>query len=196
MIFDIVTVYHNEDNQRLADKLEFSLKHFHYGSFNLIKHSNMEQNLGFAKGCNVGASKGSAPYLGFLNPDVDVYGPIIDILMEAFDAGADITGDDFGKPDAEKKIWGCSQWICGAAFFIRRSVWEELGGFDEAFVWGWEETDLIRRAQLKNFVVKAVELPIRHESPTYNSDEDHEYKNRHFNNGAAIFTKKWGRNVR
>jgi len=39
-----------------------------------------------------------------------------------------------------------SMGVVGCNMAMRRSVFEELGGFDEQFLWGHEETDLARRA--------------------------------------------------
>ena len=36
-------------------------------------------------------------------------------------------------------------WLGGAAFMVRRSVLEQLGGFDENFFMYMEETDLCKR---------------------------------------------------
>ncbi len=45
-------------------------------------------------------------------------------------------------------------WASGACFFIRKSVFEELKGFDEDFFAHQEEIDLCWRAFNKNFAVK------------------------------------------
>lgn len=51
--------------------------------------------------------------------------------------------------------------VIGAALLIRRSLFEELGGFDETFFMYLEESDLCRRAQMKGWKIiytPAVEL--------------------------------------
>lgn len=48
-------------------------------------------------------------------------------------------------------------WVLGAALAIRRSVFEAIGGFDEAFFLYFEEVDLCRRVRQRNLNV--VTLP-------------------------------------
>ena len=47
-------------------------------------------------------------------------------------------------------------WVSGAALLIRRSVWEQLGGFDGEFFAHMEEIDLCWRAQLLGWTVDVV----------------------------------------
>ncbi len=46
-------------------------------------------------------------------------------------------------PSAEQKV----DWVVGGCFLIRRSVYVELGGFDERFFLFFEDTDLCRRCR-------------------------------------------------
>jgi len=51
-----------------------------------------------------------------------------------------------------KKLWKSTQqkevhWVSGAALFIRKSLWEKLGGFDEKFFMFFEDEDLCKRAR-------------------------------------------------
>jgi len=43
--------------------------------------------------------------------------------------------------------------VMGAALFIRKSLFEELGGFDETFFMYFEESDLCRRSQTKGWKI-------------------------------------------
>lgn len=47
-------------------------------------------------------------------------------------------------------------WVTGAALMIRRSVWEQLGGFDGEFFAHMEEIDLCWRARLQGWTVDVV----------------------------------------
>lgn len=189
---DLVTVFHNDRNHKEHLALERALREFET-DYRFIPVDNRVENRGFARGCNVGAAIGDAPVIGFLNPDVGIQGPFLERVHDVL--GRDnvvVTGCRFGKPQTEIRSWGCRDWVCGAALFVRRSWWESVGGFDEQFVWGWEETDLVRRAESAGLHVRSIELPIRHASPAHDTPEDAEYKRRHFEEGARRFRSKWG----
>lgn len=194
-MFDIVSVYHRDAAYEDWVALSVTIRSFETTvPFNLIGVDNRVRNVGFAKACNQGSKQGDAPFIGFLNPDAVVYGPFMQRVIEVFqDPTVVITGCRFGKPDRELKIWGVEDWVCGAAFFVRRDFWEQQDGFDERFVMYFEETDLIRRAQEAGVKVKSIDLPIHHESPTWDPPEDVVYKNKHFERSGRLFHKKWGR---
>lgn len=195
---DVVTVFHRDENYLLAQDLQRSLKTYEQVPFKFIGVDNREENRGFARGCNLGAAQGTAPIIGFLNPDVEVTGEILTAVTNAFaiNGGLMVTGENFGKdPQEYQRHWGCEDWVCGAAMFVRRTFWTAMAGFDTQFVWGWEETDLIRRAQVQfpgEHPVRSMRLPIRHTSPEDNPPEDAQYKAHHFERGARLFRNKWG----
>jgi hypothetical protein len=66
---------------------------------------------------------------------------------------------DYQNPNHKSKIYQqFSQMqevdiVIGAALFIRRSLFEELGGFDETFFMYLEESDLCRRVQVKGWKI-------------------------------------------
>lgn len=58
----------------------------------------------------------------------------------------------------DKKIWESSQkiecaWVSGAAMFIRKNIFDQLGGFDEKFFMYFEDIDLCKRARLAEYKV-------------------------------------------
>lgn len=192
---DIVTVFHNETAYR--DHLELTSQIARYeakGGWRMVGVDNRVTNRGFAKACNLGAfdERCTSPVIGFLNPDSVVTGPFMDDVMHAMrDPKVVIAGPNFGKTASEIKSWGLATWVCGAAFFVRREWFESVKGFDERFVWAWEETDLCRQAERARRTIRVLELPIAHESPEENSPEDHAYKNEHFDRGAVLYRRKW-----
>lgn len=190
---DIVTVYHRDENYLLHLDLIEQITEHEPNVVNVYGVDNRVYNRGFAAACNLGAAAGEAPVIGFLNPDTVVEGPFADIVHAMFQADNRlvITGSNFGKSKREIQLWGCRDWVCGAALFVRREWWEAVGGFDTIYRWSWEETDLIRRAQAQGKKVRSIELPFRHDSPSENTPEDAAYKNYWFENGARVFKKRW-----
>ncbi|RKQ94152.1 glycosyltransferase family 2 protein [Maricaulis maris] len=135
-----------------------------------------EKNLGFAGGNNLLAKAAGSTWLALLNPDAYARPDWIEQFEAArrkypeialfgstqFAAGKtdvlDGTGDcyhalglayrsGYGRragPLAEGEVFAA----CGAAMFIRRDVFEALGGFDERFFCYNEDVDLGYRARL------------------------------------------------
>lgn len=137
----------------------------------------LDENRGFAGGNNAGARLAQGELLAFLNNDtraragwlealraplqqdatigfstarlVYMHDPsIVDSAGDgwltwggAFKRGHGRAADAFGTPG---EVFGA----CGAAFMMRRSLFEELGGFDEDFFLAFEDVDLSYRARL------------------------------------------------
>jgi hypothetical protein len=139
----------------------------------------LDRNLGFAGGNNAGARQANGRLLAFLNNDTEVDARWISALKAPFgqDAGVglatsrivyqhdpaviDSAGDGYtrsgggfkrghGQPDAAYRDAAEVFGACGAAFMIRRELFEALGGFDDDFFLVYEDVDLSYRAQLLN----------------------------------------------
>lgn len=193
---DLVTVYHSDHYRELRDKLFASIRsHESAGGYRLIGVDNRRNNRGFAQGCNLGAfhPAADAPVIGFLNPDLTVNGPFLDAVASTLNSSTVICGSRFGKSDRELNIWGVHDWVCGAALFVLRSWFTQVGGFDTQFTWSWEETDLIRQAQRQGRRCQSISLPFHHASPEENSPKEIAYKRFHFDRGATRYHQKWGR---
>ena len=134
-------------------------------------------NGGFGAGCNLGARKASGTYIVFLNPDTTITPNWLDALLTPLEArqrtglttarilladgserinvcgiNVHISGlclmRGMGKPaDALTKPEPVAS-VSGAAFAVRRNLFERLGGFDEQMFLYMEDVDLSRRAQL------------------------------------------------
>ncbi len=187
-VADIITVHHNATNRAETTALHRALRGLH-PNINLVAVSNQTINRGFAKACNIGAATCGSPIVGFLNPDVTVHRPFIGDVTRCFasDPSVMIAGNRWNKPARELQLWGLDEWVCGAAMFVRRSWWAIAGGFDEQFVWSWEETDFVRRTQEAGYRTVDLRLPIDHPVQGENTP----YKVEHFNIGRDRYRAKW-----
>lgn len=192
---DLVTVFHNDENYLQHLQLRDAIAHHEpNGGYRFIGVDNRTTNRGFAGACNLGALHPDvdAPIIGFLNPDTEIGGPFLGPVTATLTGRVVITGCRFGKPQAELDHWGVPEWVCGAALFTTRSWFQAVGGFDEQFVWSWEETDLIRRAYTQGLECRSLDLPVAHSSPSDDSIADTAYKHFHFNQGRKRYARKWG----
>jgi N-acetylglucosaminyl-diphospho-decaprenol L-rhamnosyltransferase len=138
------------------------------------------RNLGFAGGNNAGAQLALGACLAFLNNDTVAAPDWLAHLYRALDARpsfalatsrivqmddparVDSAGDGYlraggaykrghGAPAADyarpEEVFGA----CGAAFIIRREIFEALGGFDESLFMVYEDVDLSYRARLLGY---------------------------------------------
>lgn len=136
-----------------------------------------ETNRGFAAACNQGAAAARGEILVFLNQDTRAEPGWLEPLLAPFqDPEVGLTTPTILSMDDPERIQSCGQdvhstglvfarnfgapkaalvgpspadvaAVSGAAFAIRRAVWEELGGFCETFYMYYEETDLSWRAR-------------------------------------------------
>jgi N-acetylglucosaminyl-diphospho-decaprenol L-rhamnosyltransferase len=136
------------------------------------------ENLGFAKGMNRAAKQAKGEWLGFINPDVVMHKdwllhmklaaktyPEVSIftslqlnpenleIMDGAGDGYSFFGFPFRMGYGQKKSTNLSVSAvfspCGAAFMIRRELFEAMSGFYEPFFIYCEDADLGFRAQLR-----------------------------------------------
>lgn len=152
----------------------------------------LAQNRGFTGGNNAGAAAARGRYLAFLNNDTVADPGWLRALRDAVDESAgfclttsrivymhdpsviDSAGDGyFRSGGAFKRYHGAAAHlagdstevfaVCGAACLIARSVFDELGGFDEDFFASHEDVDLSYRARLRGYRCRYVaDAVVRH----------------------------------
>jgi GT2 family glycosyltransferase/glycosyltransferase involved in cell wall biosynthesis len=139
-----------------------------------------EENHGFAGGCNLGVRESSGEYVAFLNNDAKphpawvaeavakfesspvvgaVASKVLDWEGERVDfIGAGLTWFGMGYKPFTGEVWDAQMpetddvlFGTGSAMFVRRSVYDELGGFDERFFMFFEDVDLGWRLNLAGY---------------------------------------------
>jgi len=149
-------------------------------AFPQVKVIRNEVNRGFGHGGNVGARWARGKYLAFLNPDTVVEPGWLEALIAALEADpqAGLVTSKILLMSDPKRLNTCGNEVhctgltlcrgmgmthdkfadltevsavSGAAFAIRRDLFEALGGFDETFFLYMEDTDLSWRARLAGY---------------------------------------------
>ena len=158
-------------------------------NFPSVKLVTLEKNLGFAEGNNVGEKYASGEYLMFLNNDTRVAEKWLAELVKTMneDESIGICGSKilfYRSPDtvnyAGGKItpigsgyeisFGCKDtteanpkhvgYASGASMIMRRSLFQELEGFDKSYFIYCEDVDLSWRAWLRGYRVVYVPTSI------------------------------------
>lgn len=142
-----------------------------------------DDNLGYGYGANRGAKETFTEWLVFLNTDVDVTTE----ALKNFVKRAEERGLDASCPTTEDPRYGMplpsSSWflgtftplkrfsyfltrarkqpltLWGGCLLIRRSVFEDVGGFDERFFLWFEDSDLTKRLIETGYKVGRVDVP-------------------------------------
>jgi GT2 family glycosyltransferase len=141
-----------------------SLYNTHYSDMQIKLIDNSNYNIGLAAAQNKGAKLATGEYLFFLNNDTLVKPDIFDRLLES---KFDVTGcrmfNYTGKKELDSTLsidrFGYPAGKTGPVFypdgaiFIKRQVFEEIGGFDEKLFLYGEDRDLLWRAWLAGYTV-------------------------------------------
>lgn len=168
-----------------------------------IRIVRLDENVGFLRAVHAGFQQATAPYVVLLNNDTIVRPQWLDALVETLDhdetvgmvgsvllypnglmqeAGSAIfndgTGVNVGKRDrAYRDIYKTPHevdYCSGASLLIRRTLWDQIGGFDLNFAPAYyEETDLsfaTRAAGYRVFLQPKSQL-FHFEGGTYGTDE-------------------------
>lgn len=149
--------------------------------FPQLKIVQNQQNLGFGHGNNLGAQLAQGEILFFLNPDAEIFSKDISLVIRQFEknnnigivgsrlltekkevqewsAGREINLVQILKNNlGQKEILGEKEqelsWVSGTAMFVRKSLFDHLGGFDSQFFMYFEDVDLCTRARKLGQVV-------------------------------------------
>ena len=133
------------------------------------------QNLGYGRGCNLGAARAKGRYLAFLNPDVRPPRAALDRLVALAEAAPDLVAlgplqdKGGGRLHAKRRVVGQARgfgpatlrraagadtlvptrFLLGGAMVVRRAAFDRIGGFDPQIFLFYEDDDLcLRLSQL------------------------------------------------
>jgi GT2 family glycosyltransferase/glycosyltransferase involved in cell wall biosynthesis len=192
-----------------------------------LKYIKSKVNLGFVKGCNLGAASAKGDYIVFLNNDAVVTDGWLEALIDTYkihkniglvgskiiypdgrlqEAGGiifkDGTGENYGKNDHPGKFQYNYvrevDYCSGASIIIKRSLFDELKGFDELYQPAYyEDTDLAFRVRQKNLkVLYQPNSVIYHiEGATAGTDVSGGFKKYQEINHKK-FLQKWGKELK
>lgn len=190
-----------------------------FGSFDdRVTMIAREQNGGFAHACNDGAAAaGDAEYLVFLNSDtIPVPGWLDELVDDAVERGATAVGSKLLYPDGTIQHAGIAigqdRWphnlyaglpgeheavnrpkrviaATAACLLIGRTAFEEMGGFDTAFLNGYEDVDLCLRLGERGHEVRYCPTSVLYhlESVTRWAN----YNDRHTSHNDELYAERW-----
>lgn len=151
-----IIIVDNLPGERTVDELAI------LDNANFIVHP--EYNLGFAKGCNVGARVAHGECLIFLNPDTEVYGNWAERLAEHLDSDPEIgavgpisnfvaggQNEVFHRGNMKPEEPVETKLLIGFCLMMRKAVFDELGGMDPALFLGNDDLDLSWRLRLAGY---------------------------------------------
>lgn len=191
------------------------------GNLNVVRN---KQNLGFLKNCNNAAKSAKGKYILFLNNDTQVTANWLDSLVETIekDSTIGLVGSKFIYPDGslqeaggiifkdastsgygrnEKNIYDNKynyikdvDYISDACVMLLKSLWDEIGGFDERYSPAYyEDTDLsmtIRYQKGLRVVYQPLSVVIHFEGKSCGTDFNSGIKKYQMINKEKFF-QKW-----
>lgn len=126
-------------------------------------------NLGFGQANNIGFKYGTSDIVCFMNIDTEVLPGTFDHLEKEVNESATEVGLwefrqlPYEHPKAYDIRTHYTSWSSGAAFAVRRKVYEQVGGFDPAIFMYGEDVDLSWRIRAQGYKLKyCPHIPIMH----------------------------------
>lgn len=180
-----------------------------------------EHNSGFLLNCNNAATRARGRYLVFLNNDTVVTGGWLSSLVRLMDADATIAvaGSKLIYPDGQLQEAGGIVWkdgsawnygrgknpdapefnyvkeadyISGASILVRKSFWEEVGGFDARYAPAYcEDSDLAFEARARGYrvVYQPASVVVHYEGRSHGTDVGAGTKAYQIENARKFFDK-------
>ena len=132
------------------------------GAFARVDIRLSSTNVGFGRGHNANALRGTAPFLFVLNQDCILEPGVLAPLVQfaASDhlrvAAWELRQIPYEHPKAYDPVTLDSPWVSGAATLFRRSAFEAVNGFDPGIFMYGEDVDLSWRLRTRGFRLRYV----------------------------------------
>ena len=132
------------------------------GAFAHVDVVHSSANVGFGRGHNANAARGTAAHLFILNQDCilepNVLVPLIDLAQadDARVAAWELRQIPYEHPKAYDPVTLDATWVSGAATLFRRSAFDAVNGFDPALFMYGEDVDLSWRLRARGFRLRYV----------------------------------------
>lgn len=186
-------------------------------SWNNINVIQNAFNRGFAFACNQGALQSTGEWLLFLNPDVEIDEKQINQLrLFAEKNDLDAASPDFDNKNYRKPIPtpisliaeftplgkiltlmlqhiqsdDTQRTLVGGCLLIKKSVFMNLGGFDERFFLWFEDSDLTKRLVNAGYKIGFAPVKIEHSGGASFKNLDDQYKKDIFFHSMSVYAKK------
>ena len=132
------------------------------GGFARVDYRASPENVGFGRGHNANAARGTAPWLFVVNPDCVLEPGALARLLQC--AGADAPEAvawemrqlPYEHPKAYDPVTLATPWASGAATLFRREAYAAAGGFDPRFFLYGEDVDLSWRLRARGGTLRYV----------------------------------------
>ena len=152
-----IFVVDNKSTDGTKDKLYRIKNKINVGSFEIIE---APCNLGFGRANNLGFNNGKSDIVCFINIDTEMTKDLfIKLEEEVNSSSSEVALWEFRQfpyehPKMYNPITRLTTWSSGAAFAIKREVFEKIKGFDDNIFMYAEDVDLSWRLRIEGYTIK------------------------------------------